>query len=41
MHVFVLTLQNFINKHTADLESVKGGEKNEKDSFTGHETNRD
>jgi len=35
----VLTLQNFINKHTTDLENVQGTKKNEKDQFTGCETN--
>lgn len=29
--VFVLTLQNFINKHITDLENVKGKKKNKKD----------
>jgi hypothetical protein len=28
---FELTLQNFINKHTADAENVQGKKKNEKD----------
>ncbi len=28
---FELTLQNFINKHTADPENVQGKKKNEKD----------
>jgi hypothetical protein len=39
MHVFVLTLQNFINKHTTNLENVEGEKKNEKYQFTGRETN--
>jgi hypothetical protein len=39
MHVFVLTLQNFINKHTANVENVEGKKKNEKDQFTRRETN--
>ncbi len=35
----VLILQNFINKHFADLENVQGKKKNKKDKFIGHEIN--
>jgi hypothetical protein len=35
----VLALQNFINKHVANLENVQGTKKNEKDEFTRGEAN--
>jgi hypothetical protein len=35
----VLTLQNFINKHTTDPESVQGKKKNGNDRFKGREAN--
>ncbi len=35
----VLTLQNFSNKHTAELENVQGKRKNKKIKFSGCEAN--